>query len=157
MTGGVIILMSCNPLSDARMSLLCFQVVRFRDNSLASKFYHVLSFYALQVSFEQIYYAFAKKPNKLFWARLKEKTFAFMGKWLEHLESREILCVHRPKFLTVSFVPEYKLFRDWIRCLYNNVIDNLCVVTNQPTNDQREQTLHLDTTQQVLNQDPTVC
>ena len=33
---GVIILMSCNPLSDARMSLLCFQVVRFRDNSRTS-------------------------------------------------------------------------------------------------------------------------
>ena len=36
MTGGVITLMSCNPLSDARMSLLCFQVVRFRDNSQIS-------------------------------------------------------------------------------------------------------------------------
>ena len=33
MTGGVITLMSCNPLSDARVSLPCFLVVRFRDNS----------------------------------------------------------------------------------------------------------------------------
>ena len=32
MTGGVITLMSCKPLSDARMSLLWFQVVRLRDN-----------------------------------------------------------------------------------------------------------------------------
>ena len=31
-----------------------------------------MSFYALQVPFEQIYYAFAKKPDKLFWARLTE-------------------------------------------------------------------------------------
>ena len=67
-----------------------------------------MSFHALQVSFEQIYYAFAKKPDKLFWARLKEKIFAFMGKWLERLESREILCVHRPKILTVSAGPGYK-------------------------------------------------
>ena len=36
MTEGVITLMSCNPLSDARMSLLCFQVVLFRDNSQTS-------------------------------------------------------------------------------------------------------------------------
>ena len=112
-----------------------------------------MSFYALQVSFEQIYYAFAKKPDKLFRARLKEKTFAFVGKWLEHMESRETLCVHRPKF---SVGPGYKILSEWIRCLYNNVIDRLCVVTNQSTNDQREQTLHLDTSQLVLNQDPTV-
>ena len=76
------------------------------------KFCHVMSLYALQVSSEQIYYAFAKKPDKLFWARLKGKTFAFVGKRLEHLESREILCVHRPKFLTVSVAPEYKSLRE---------------------------------------------
>ena len=32
LTRGVITLMSCKPFSNARMSLLCFQVVRFRDN-----------------------------------------------------------------------------------------------------------------------------
>ena len=117
----------------------------------------MLSFYALQVSFEQIHYAFAKNPDKLFWARLKEKIFAFMRKRLENMESREILCVHRPKILTVSASPGYKNLREGIRCLYNNVIDRLCVATNQSTNDQREQTLHLDTSQLVLNQDPTVC
>ena len=36
MTGGLITLMSCNPLLDARMSLHCFQVVRFKDNSRTS-------------------------------------------------------------------------------------------------------------------------
>ena len=74
-----------------------------------------MTFYALQVSFEQICYAFAKKPDKLFWARLKEKTFAFVGKRLEHSESREMLCVHCPKFSTVSIVPGYKILREWIR------------------------------------------
>ena len=38
-----------------------------------------MSFYALQVSFEQIYYAFAKKQDKLFWTRRKEKTFVCVG------------------------------------------------------------------------------
>ena len=116
-----------------------------------------MSFHALRDSFEQIYYTFAKKPDKLFWARLKEKIYAFVGKELEHLESREILCVHRPKFLAVSVGPGYKNLRERIQCLYNNVIDRLCVVTNHSTNDQREQTLHLDTSQLVLNQEPTVC
>ena len=116
-----------------------------------------MSFDALPVSFEQIYYAFAKKPDKLFWARLKEKTFAFVGRRLEHFESREILCVHRPKLLTVSVSPGYKILMEWIRCLNNNVIDRLCAVTIQSTNNKREQTLHLNTSQIVLNQDPTVC
>ena len=33
MTGAVLTLISCKPLSDDRVSLLCFQVVRFGDNS----------------------------------------------------------------------------------------------------------------------------
>ena len=116
-----------------------------------------MSFYALQVNSEQIFYAFPKKLDELFWARMKEKTFAFVGKWLEHLESREILFVHRPTFLTVSAGPGIKTSREWIRCLYNNVINCLSVTTKQSTNDEREQTLHLDTSQLVPNQDPTVC
>ena len=106
-----------------------------------------MSFYALQVFFEQIYYAFAKKPDKLFWARLKAKTFAFVGKSLEHLQSREILCVHRSEVLTVSAGPVYKCLREWIQCLYNNVIDRLCVATSQSIYDRREQMLRLDTSQ----------
>ena len=109
-----------------------------------------MSFYAWQFSFEQIYYAFAKKPDKLFWERLKEKTFAFVGKLLEHSESREISCVQRPKFSTVSAGPVNKILREWIQCLYNNVIDRLCVATIQPINDRREQMLRHDSSQLVL-------
>ena len=151
--------MRSKSLLDARLSLLCVQVVRFRNNTRTSlwNFTTWCLFYALQVSFEQIYYAFAMKPDELFWARLKEKTFAFVGKGLEHLESREIFCVHRPKFLTLSAGPVYETSRERIRCSYNNVIDRLIEVTNQSTNDQREQTLHVETSQLVLNQDPNVC
>ena len=42
----------------------------------------------LQVPFEQIYYAFAQKTDKLFKTRLKEVAFVFAEKRLEHLESR---------------------------------------------------------------------
>ena len=73
-----------------------------------------------------------------------------MGKRLEHLDSRETLCVHRPKFLTVSAGPGYKILREWIRCLYNNVIDRLCVATSQSIKDRREQMLRLDTSELAL-------
>ena len=126
-------------------------------SNLVSKFYHVMSFYALQVCFEQIYYAFAKKPDKLFWARLKKVTFAFAGKQLEHLESIGILCVHRAKFFNALNVRRYKNLTEQIQCFCNNVTYRLSAATNQSTNDQREQRLHLNTSQLALNQDPTVC
>ena len=84
-------------------------------------------------------------------------TFAIAGKRLEHLESGEILCVHCPKSLDASNVREYKILTEQIHCLCNNVIYRLSVATNQSTNNQRQQTLHLDTSQLALNVDPTVC
>ena len=115
-----------------------------------------MSFYGLQVSFEQIYYVFAQKPDKLFWERLKEGAFAFVGKKLEHLENGEILCIHRPKSLNASNVREYKILTEKIHCLCSNVIYRLSATTNRSTNDQREQRLHLDTSQLDLIQDATV-
>ena len=82
--------------------------------------------------------------------------FAFAGKPLEHLESREILCVHRPKSLDALIVREYKILTEQIHCLCNNVIYRLSAATNQSANDQREQTLPPDTSQLALIQDPTV-
>ena len=70
-----------------------------------------MSFYAALVSFEQIHYAFAEKPEKLFWARLEENFFGFTRKQLEHFESREILCVHRSKTENGSTIRGYKLLR----------------------------------------------
>ncbi len=87
---------------------------------------------------------------------MKEKTFAFVGKRLEHLESRGILCVHRSNFLTLSAGPGYKVLRDWIRCLYNNVINRLCVATSQSIKNRREQMLPLDTNQLALIRVPIV-
>ena len=84
-------------------------------------------------------------------------TFAYAGKQLEHLESRDILCIHRQKSLNALNVREIKNLTEQIHCLCNNVIYRLSAATNQSTNDQREQTLHLNTTQLALIQDPTVC
>ena len=71
----------------------------------------MLSFCALKVSFEKIYCTFAQEPGKLFRARLKEKTFAFVGNYLEHSESGEFLCIQRPNSLTVSTGPGYEFFQ----------------------------------------------
>ena len=115
-----------------------------------------MSFYGLQVSF-CLQVAFAEKRDKLFWARLKKVNFAFAGKRLEHLESKEVLCVHRPKSLNALTVRENEILTEKIHCLCNNVVYRLSAATNHSTNDQREQTLHLNTSQLALNQDPTVC
>ena len=95
--------------------------------------------------------------DKLFWARPEKVAFAFARKPLEHLECRETLCVRRLKFLNALNEREYKILTEQIHCLCNNVIYRLSAVTNQSTNNLKEQTLHLNTSQLGLNQDPTVC
>ena len=115
-----------------------------------------MSFCALQVSFERIYYTFAEESGKLFWTRLKERAFALVGKGLEHLQIREFLCVQRPRALIVSAGPRNKTLREWIQCFYNIVIDRLFEATSQSKNDRREQTLQLRTNQLALIRYPTV-
>ena len=83
--------------------------------------------------------------------------FAFAGKRLGHLESRETLCVHRSKSLNALNVQGDKVLTEQIHCLCNNVIYRLSALTNQSTNDQKEQTLHLDTSKLALNQALAVC
>ena len=157
MTGGVITLLRCKPFSEARMSLLGFQIVRFRDNSRTS-----LWNFATWCLFRLCRFCL----SRFIMHSQRNRINPFGQDWrksLLHLWENdwdtwrvEKFCV----FIVQSFwlfQPGYKIFREWIRCFYNNVIDRLCVVTNQSTNDQREQKLHLDTSQLVLSQDPTVC
>ena len=80
----------------------------------------MMYFYALQDSFEQIYYASAEKPDELFQARLKGKVFAIVGKGLEPLECGKALCVHPPQVLNFLNVLEFKLLGELNQCLYNN-------------------------------------
>ena len=61
-------------------SLLTIDSFQKEQSNFVLKFCQVMSFFASQVSFEKIYYTFAQEPQKLFWARLKEKTFSFVGK-----------------------------------------------------------------------------
>ena len=109
-----------------------------------------MSFYALRVSFEKFFFTFTEELHKLFWTRLEEKVFAFIGKWMEHLERREILCVHLPEFYNVSAGPGYRMLREWIRSLYNNVNDRLFEATSQSTTERTVQKLLLDSNQLAL-------
>ena len=145
--------MSCSPFfrwRNVSSLLLCDSFWRKQSNCVLN-FCQVMSFYALQVSSKKIYYIFAEEPDKLFWPRMQEKTFAFVVKWLEQLENREILCVRRPKFLTVSVSPGCKTLKEWRRCLYNNdVISRPFVETNQSTDGRRVLPFRLDTNQLAL-------
>ena len=70
-----------------------------------------------------------------------------MGKGLEIMESRQILCIHRPQILTVSVNSGCKTLRECIRCLYNKVTDRLFVATSQSINDRREQIMRININQ----------
>ena len=72
------------------------------------------------------------------------KRFAFAGKWFEHLESRDILCVQHPKTLSVSTNAAYDILMGRIHCVYNNVFYRLYVAASQSKNDRREWTLSLN-------------
>ena len=83
-------------------------------------------------------------------------TFAFVGNLLEYLESREILCAHRPKNLIVSAGAGYETLREGIRCLCNNITDRVFKATSHSTTDRRIQTMRLDTSQVALIRSATV-
>ena len=111
----------------------------------------MMSINALQVSFEQIYCAIAEESDKLFWTKLNEKTFASVGNLLEHKESTESFVFIVEKFELFQPVRIKKTLRQWIRCSYFNVIDNLFGATSKSTNDRRVQTVRLDTIQLALS------
>ena len=115
-----------------------------------------MSFYVLQVSFEQIYYALEQKPNKIFQTRLKEINVLLARKRLELLDFRVIMCVHRSKILNASIVRDYEFSREWEQYLYSNVVDPLFVSTSQPLKDRKQQMLRLDTSQPASIRVPTV-
>ena len=104
----------------------------------------------LQISFEQIYWAFAVKPDKLFWTEQKKMNLVFLGKNFEHLELREKLCVQSSKVSNFSAGRGYTIIRERIRWFYSNVINCLFVPRNQPKNYHLEEILHLHTSQKSL-------
>ena len=63
-----------------------------------------------------------------------ELAFALAGLRLEHLKTREILCIHRPKPLNALTVPEYKTLTEQIHCLCKNVIYPLSARSDKSIN-----------------------
>ena len=113
MVGGGMAFLSFDPFSDARMSLLCSQLIFLeRATKLLFKFLSGDVFFGLQVSFHMNYYTFAEEPHNLFWTRLKEEIFAFVGKPWEYLECRDFLYIHRPESLIVLRGMGYKTLRE---------------------------------------------
>ena len=142
--------------SDDRIFFPCFQVVLFSHNNQISS-WNFTTWCLLRA---------CKFPLSRFTKHSHKNRINSFGqdwaKWLlhlrlEHLEGRENLCVHRPKSLNYLNILEWKILTDQIHCLCINVIYRLLAATNHSTNDQREQTLHLDIIKLALNPDPTVC
>ena len=103
-----------------------------------------VSFYSLQVSFGILLIYIPGERGEFFWRRLKERTSALAGRQVEHLECREILCFHLSKVLFVSASSGCKTLKEWIRYLYESVIDCL-FVTSPSIRDRREQMWRLKT------------
>ena len=118
--------------------------------NLVLKFSHVMRFYAMHVSFVQVHYAFPEKPDNPFWTRLKEMTFALVGKRSKHLDSSKYLCIHQPTTESLSRSKIKNFWWEWIQNLYTNVVDGLVVATSQSKNGRREQMLRIHINQLVL-------
>ena len=80
MAGRVLISMSCKlfPKPERHFFASMWFCVD-RTIEIVLKFWSVMSFFAWQVSFQKIYYAFAEKPDKIFSARPKKKDFCICG------------------------------------------------------------------------------
>ena len=117
---------SCKPFSEDRTFLLLFQVVLFSNSNetSSSNFTTGCLFKACKFPLSRFtMHSHRKRTN--FWARLKKLTVAFAEKRLEHLESRKILCLHRPKSQNALNVRDYKILTEQNHCLCNNVIYRL--------------------------------
>ena len=156
--GGIMTVISCNNFSDDRTFLLQFQVV------LPSNINQILSWNFITWCL----FLVCKFPLSRFTMRLHRKWTNSFGrdwrKWRLHLRESdwntwrvEIFSVHCPNFLNALNDPEYKSWTEQNHCLCNIVNYRLSAATNQSKKYQREQPLHLDTSQLALNQDPSVC
>ena len=83
-------------------------------------------------------------------------TFTLAGKWLEHLEYKEILYFHRPKTLIDASVQGHETLKEWIKYWCNNVVGRVFAARTQSTIDHSVQTLSFDAKQLALVGDPTV-
>ena len=159
MTGGFLIWRSGNPVSDARMAPHWFQIVRFRDNSRTSPWSFATWCLFMLCRFHLSWFNMHSQRNwinsfgKDWRKRLLDLWETDWNTWGVERFCAFIFQI----FWLFQPVREIRTLTEFNRCLYKNVIDRLCVATNRTTNDQREHTLQLDTSQLVLNQNPTVC
>ena len=71
---------SYKPFSDAKTSLLCFQVI-FSERVIEICFEFLSHDFLLCFAgfLQKVYYTFAKEPDRLYRKRVKEKNFAVVG------------------------------------------------------------------------------
>ena len=93
---------------------------------------------------------------KTLWARMKEIKFEFAEDCVEHLNSKEILCIYRPKTSNVSNNRGYRSLMECIQCLRSKLFDHLIMTTSQSLNDRKEYLLRIDTSQLALIPAPIV-
>ena len=156
--GRVITLRSCKPFSDARRSLFCYQVVRFRDNSRTS--FGNFSRWCL-------FLMLCRFPSSRFIMHSQRNRINFSGQdWKERLFRlwENDWNTWRVERFCVFIVQKFLLFqpsniknferKDPVFVQKRN--RRLCVATSHLINELREQVFRLDTSQLVLIQFPIV-
>ena len=89
---------SCKPVSDVKTSPIRFQVVRFRDNDNTCLWNFATSVSLYFASSRGASSLCTQRPNELFWKRLGQRTFIFVGGLLEQRRIKKF-CV----FLVLKF------------------------------------------------------
>ena len=158
LTGSLIFFMSCALFLDEECLFFASKV--FVLETIVEPCFEILSrdvfFLFCRLPFSIFIMHSPETKDERFWRTLKKLIFPLLGKKFENLESKKILCIHRPKILNASSVHRHKIFTEGIQCLCSNVVAPLFVATSQSTNNRCMQTLRLDTNELVLTRDTTV-
>ena len=111
---------------------------------------HVMTFYALQVSYEKIYNTLAQELDEFFGQDWRKRHLRLWENDWNTWRVQKTCVFIVQKFLTVSAGPGCKILGEWIWCRYLNVINRLLVATSQSINNRREHMLRLDISQLAL-------
>ena len=111
-------------ISDARSSLLCYQVIRFWDSKYSSFRIFVTSCLFILCRFPLRRFTKLSQRNLInsFGQDWRKRLLNLWKNWLEQIERRKILCFHCHKLLIVLVGSGYKTLEEWVQQLYSNAI-----------------------------------
>ena len=141
MTREVTSFIKCMPFSDARMTLLCFQgFLSIETNQPSLRNFGTWCLYMLNRFLLSRFTMHCLRSLISSSGQDRKKRLCVRRKKLQHLESGEVLCFHRPKTVMFSTRLGFKHRMGGLHSLFSNVFSRLYAPIKQSINDCREQT-----------------